>query len=64
MLGDTDSTAQVHPYKLCHAMLDVFTAHGGQVLKGVVQGLHLEEGQLRGVWRGGPVHCYCYYYYC
>ena len=44
-LGNSDSTAQVHPHKLSNAMLDVAKEKGAKVVKGTVQNVVYEEAE-------------------
>jgi hypothetical protein len=43
-LGNRDSTAQVHPYKLTNAMMDLASEKGAKVVKGTVQKVVHDEG--------------------
>lgn len=51
-LGSPETTAQVHPHKLTHALLDASKARGAAVVKGTVQGLKVDpdHGHLTGVY--------------
>lgn len=47
-LGAPSSTAQVHPRKLTHALLDAAQAHGSCVVHGTVEGLQMVQQQEAG----------------
>lgn len=53
-MADERTTAQVHPEKLTHALLDHAKENGAKVEIGTVQGLRLAEN---GSVEGGTLSC-------
>jgi len=49
VLGTPSSTAQVHPAKFTHALLQAALERGAQLRMGCVDGLEVSQGQIRGV---------------
>src|SRR4029453_18000034 len=49
VLGTPATTAQVHPAKFTHALLQAALERGAQLRMGCVDGLAVSQGQVRGV---------------
>ena len=49
VLGTPATTAQVHPAKFTHALLDAALERGAQLRMGCVEGLEIDHGHVRGV---------------
>jgi glycine/D-amino acid oxidase-like deaminating enzyme len=49
LLGNEETTAQVHPEKFTQALIQAACAHGAEVITGCVDGVELDGNKIRGV---------------